>query len=71
MPKLHKEGILLRPIVSSIQSPTENLPKFFKNILKNVINKKVYYFKNNSILASLYVVSLYTGKRKIRDKLTT
>lgn len=76
LPKLHKNGIPLRPIVSCIQSPYENLSKFLKNILQNIINKNKYYIKdsvdlktkiknipipNNYTLVSLDVVSLYTN----------
>ena len=76
LPKLHKEGIPLRPIVSCIQSPFEKLSKFLKNILQNIVNQNNYYIKdsvdfknkikninipNEYTLISLDVVSLYTS----------
>ncbi|XP_060518421.1 uncharacterized protein LOC132697147 [Cylas formicarius] len=76
LPKLHKQNIPLRPIVSCTQSPFEKLSKFLKNILKNIVNDNEYYIKDSwqfkekisriilphdHILASLDVVSLYTN----------
>lgn len=76
LPKLHKKGIPLRPIVSCIQSPFEKLSKFLKNILQNIVNQNNYYIKdsvdfknkiknvtlpNDYTLISLDVVSLYTN----------
>lgn len=76
LPKLHKENIPLRPIVSSIQSPFYALQKFLSNILSNVIGKSEYNIKNSwelseklknlkletdSRLISLDVVSMYTN----------
>lgn len=76
LPKLHKDNIPLRPIVSCIQSPFSLLSKFLKNILNNITGKNEYYIKdsfhfkeklknikipNNYLLISLDVVSLYTN----------
>ncbi|XP_050512088.1 uncharacterized protein LOC126888113 [Diabrotica virgifera virgifera] len=76
LPKTHKEGMPLRPIVSCIQSPFENLSKYLKNIISNVINKNPHYLKDADDLksklknihlpqeyklVSLDVVSLYTN----------
>ena len=76
LPKLHKENIPLRPIVSCIQSPFENLSKFLKNNIQNIVNSNKYYIKDstdfkskikninipdNYILISLDVISLYTN----------
>lgn len=76
LPKLHKTDIPMRPIVSCIQSPFENLSRYLKEILTNVINKNPSYIKdswqfknkiqnttipNNYIIISLDVVSLYTN----------
>lgn len=74
--KTHKEGMPLRPIVSSISSPFYNLSKFFGNILKKVVGKTENSVKNsfqfveflktqtvpeNFVLASLDLVSMYTN----------
>lgn len=76
LPKLHKEGIPLRPIVSCIQSPFAQLSKFLKNILNNILYKNNHYIKDsfqfkdklnnikipdNYVLISLDVISLYTN----------
>lgn len=76
LPKLHKNGIPMRPIVSCVQSPFSNLAKFLKNILSNVVNKNESYIKDswqfkdkiknidipkNYSIISLDVVSLYTN----------
>lgn len=76
LPKLHKQNVPLRPIVSCIQSPLENVSKFLKSILQNIINRNNYYIKDSwhfrdkmknktipedHVLVSLDVVSLYTN----------
>lgn len=73
--KVHKNGNPLRPIVSSIDSPTYNLSKMFCRILKNVVGKSCSTVRNatelavklrivrlpsNYVLISLDVVSLFT-----------
>ncbi|XP_017478433.1 PREDICTED: uncharacterized protein LOC108368159 [Rhagoletis zephyria] len=74
LPKIHKEGNRLRPICSSINSPSYNLCKYVVKILKNVTMSSVYNVKdaiefNNKIkdtyvyddesLVSFNVVSLF------------
>lgn len=76
LPKLHKEGIPLRPIVSCIQSPFYKLSKFLANIISNITSQNNYYIKNsfqfkdfidtielnnNEQIISLDVVSMYTN----------
>lgn len=39
LPKIHKEGILLRPIVSAISSPTYALAKYLTGLLKPHISQ--------------------------------
>nr|CAI5854710.1 unnamed protein product [Callosobruchus analis] len=72
----YMNGIPLRPIVSTIQSPFSKLAKYLKDILNNIINKNPSYIKdswhfkekikninipNNYKIISLDVVSLYTN----------
>ncbi|XP_044760307.1 uncharacterized protein LOC123317762 [Coccinella septempunctata] len=47
LPKVHKENIPLRPIVSFIQSPLYKLSKYMANILSKVTNTNPYYIKNS------------------------
>ena len=76
LPKIHKEGNPVRPIVSYVGSPTYNLASFFSTIIsKNTTPPKlkiinsfelVQKLKNvnvpdNFVLASLDVVSLFTN----------
>lgn len=76
LPKLHKNGVPMRPIVSCVQSPLSKLAKFLKNILNNIVNKSNSYIKDswhfkekiknveipeNYKIISLDVVSLYTN----------
>lgn len=76
LPKLHKPGTPLRPIVSCIQSPFYKLSKYLSNCLSKITCKNNYYIKdsfsfkdfissvnipNNYKLVSLDVVSLYTN----------
>jgi hypothetical protein len=75
-PKIHKENRPLRPIVSSVNSPTYNLSKYLSNILNKIIGQTQYHIINsknfkyyiksktlleNHILISLDVVSLFTN----------
>lgn len=75
LPKIHKTGIPLRPIVSSTQVPCYQLSKYVGQILKNLISEK-YNVKNSTqlkeqlvdikldkdnILISFDVVSLFTN----------
>ena len=79
LPKSHKVGHPVKPIVSYVGSPTYNLASFFSNVISRnvtppqskVINsfELVEKLKNvtipdNSVLASLDVVSLFTNVPK-------
>ncbi|XP_036329660.1 uncharacterized protein LOC118741793 [Rhagoletis pomonella] len=46
LPKIHKEGNPLRPICSSVNSPSYNLCKYVVKILKNVTMSSVYNVKD-------------------------
>ncbi|XP_017489302.1 PREDICTED: uncharacterized protein LOC108377546, partial [Rhagoletis zephyria] len=74
LPKIHKEGIPLRPICSSISSPSYNLCKYVVRVLKNVtmsskfnVNDAVEfkekigktYIYDDESLVSFDVVSLF------------
>ena len=74
--KLHKNPISVRPIVSSVQSPTSNLSHFMDLLLKPIVKNIPQILTNsteflrelqaitipdNTILASLDVSSLYTN----------
>ena len=75
LPKLHKAGMPLRPITSSINSPTYETAKFLNSILKNIKNEDInvkssFEFKNrvdnlvveeNELVVSFDVVSLFTS----------
>ncbi|XP_075157554.1 uncharacterized protein LOC142230815 [Haematobia irritans] len=74
LPKIHKEGVPVRPICSSINSPSYELSKYIVNILKNLTKDSKYNvkdaieFKNktsnikiedNETMISFDVVSLF------------
>lgn len=76
LPKLHKDGIPLRPVVDTINSPSYALNKYMNNIIKNITDYTKYNVKNSyefksfianvrvpddHILVSFDVVSLYTN----------
>lgn len=76
LPKIHKENLPLRPIVSFIGSPTYKVSKYLSNFLKHAFQLDSYHTKNsfelvaelqgviipeNYILVSLDVVSLFTN----------
>ncbi|XP_046393740.1 uncharacterized protein LOC124161462 [Ischnura elegans] len=48
LPKIHKDGAPLRPIVSAIGSPTYNLAKFLTNILSPHVGNCDHHIKNSS-----------------------
>ena len=48
LPKTHKDGIPLRPIVSAVTSPSYNLSKFYHDILKNVVGKRESHITNST-----------------------
>ena len=47
LPNLHKQGIPLRPIVSTLNSPTYNLSKFLSNSISNILGKNYYFVKDS------------------------
>lgn len=74
LPKIHKDGTPLRPICSSVNSPSYNLCKYLTNILKNLTKSSKYnvkdamefknkikgsYIYDDEILVSFDVVSLF------------
>ncbi|XP_058982824.1 uncharacterized protein LOC131804256 isoform X2 [Musca domestica] len=74
LPKIHKDGYPLRPICSSINSPSIKLCKYIVNILNNLTTKSVYNVRdsvqfrdkiknltvnNNEKMVSFDVVSLF------------
>lgn len=76
LPKIHKNNIPLRPVVSTIGSPTHFLSKQLFNILNNAIKKPKSYLRNSydfinrikpflipddHILISLDATSLFTN----------
>jgi hypothetical protein len=77
LPKIHKTDIPLRPIVSSINSPTYGLSKFVSNILNSALGNNFNYNTKDSftfaeefnnfqlpdgfVIISLDVVSLFTN----------
>ncbi|XP_071441632.1 uncharacterized protein [Hetaerina americana] len=75
LPKIHKTGIPLRPIVSAIGSPTYNLAKYLTGVLAPHVGNCSHHVKNSAdfintlrgihlnpsdIMISLDVVSLFT-----------
>jgi len=52
LPKLHKENILLRPIVSFTDSPTYGLAKGLSSLLKPLTGKYKHHVRNSSDFAS-------------------
>ncbi|XP_044757770.1 uncharacterized protein LOC123315929 [Coccinella septempunctata] len=76
LPKLHKDNIPLRPIVSCIQGPTYNLSKYLSKCISPIIGQNAYHIKDSwtfkqfidtvnlnedERLVSFDVVSLYTN----------
>jgi hypothetical protein len=75
LPKIHKEGVPLRPIVSNIGAPTYKLSKHLSGLLNPLIGKSVHNVKNSfhfieilkslqtkpgDLMVSFDVVSLFT-----------
>ena len=50
LPKIHKEGVPLRPIVCTIGSPSYNLAKELSRILSPISGQTDTYIKNSSHL---------------------
>lgn len=76
LPKVHKIGHPLRPVVSCINSPTYFTARYISDILYNIVDKDKYYIENSYsfqryvveqtvpvgyILVSLDVSSLFTN----------
>lgn len=47
LPKIHKEGALLRPIVSNINSVTYNIAKHIANILAPLVGNTPHHIQNS------------------------
>ena len=75
LPKIHKNGVPLRPIVNTIGSPTYKLSKYLATLLRPLVGKTNSFVKDSTswvqeicdqsldtgdILISFDVVSLYT-----------
>ena len=52
-PKIHKQGIHLRPIVNTIGSPTYNLVKYVVEKLKPLVGNTFSYVKDSTHLARM------------------
>ncbi|XP_058820994.1 uncharacterized protein LOC131683172 [Topomyia yanbarensis] len=76
LPKIHKEGRPLRPVVSTIGSATYRMAQYLAGILNNLVGKTEYHVRNSfdfaeevskvrvpdgCVLFSLDVISLYTN----------
>lgn len=76
LPKIHKQDIPMRPIVSTINAPHSALSKWLANIINNIVEKDHYNVPNsyvlkerlvnirlrrNEVLVSFDVVSLFTS----------
>ena len=48
LPKIHKEGVPIRPIVNTIGSPTYHLAKFLAKKLKYFVGKTPSYIKDST-----------------------
>ncbi|KAJ8685406.1 hypothetical protein QAD02_021199 [Eretmocerus hayati] len=53
LPKIHKEGVPLRPIVSAVNSPTYFLSKTVDKILKACLSKAESYIKNSHFISQV------------------
>ena len=51
LPKIHKEGAPLRPIISSINSVTYNVAKYLATILAPLVGKTPHHIKNSQDFA--------------------
>ena len=85
LPKVHKNGVPLCPIVNTIGFPTYRLAKYLANLLKPLVERTSSFVKDsaswiqeisnetldeNDILVSFDVVSLYT-KILVTDAIET
>jgi len=84
LPKIHKEGIPLRPTVSNIGTPTYQLSKHLSGLLNQLAGKSTHHIKNSfhfieilktlkikpgDLMVSFDVVSLFT-KVPVEESLT-
>ena len=84
LPKIHKEGIPLRPTVSNIGAPTYQLSKHLSGLLSQLTGKSAHHVKNSfhfieilktlkikpgDLMVSFDVVSLFT-KVPVEESLT-
>jgi len=84
LPKIHKEGIPLRPIVGNIGAPTYQLSKHLSGLLNQLTRKLAHHVKNSfhfieilkslkikpgDLMVSFDVVSLFT-KVPVEESLT-
>jgi hypothetical protein len=75
LPKIHKEGVPLKPIVNNIGAPTYSLSKFLAGLLRPLTSSTAHHVKNSidfiqiiqtislqpdDIIVSLDMVSLFT-----------
>ena len=76
LPKIHKDGVPLRPIVASYSSPASRLGKWLATIFRPLMSTQASYIKNSvhlveklknldikkdTILASFDAISMYTS----------
>lgn len=54
LPKIHKEGYPLRPIVSAIGSPTYKLAKFVTSIITPLMGNTSSFVKNSKHFSDMY-----------------
>ena len=57
LPKIHKEGIPLKPIVSSIGAVSYETSKELASILKQLVGKSPYHVHNKGTLFITYRIS--------------
>ena len=51
LPKIHKEGVFLRPIVSFVNSPTYNVSRYLARVLSPVVGNMHNTVKNSQHFA--------------------
>ena len=76
LPKIHKDGVPLRPIVASYSSPTARLGKWLSTLFRPLMQTQTSYIRNSvhlveilkdieikkdTILASFDAISMYTS----------
>ena len=63
LPKIHKEGFPLRPIVSNIGAPTYQLSKYLAGILRQLTGNSTHHVKNS--FQFVQMLNLYECNQKI------